>query len=81
MSWGNENDNIYHVPYYYLPGKYEKLLPNKDRKREIDIPNNQDNKINFDTCDKHLLSRNLYAYLHSIDIDLKNLHRKWSNID
>lgn len=51
------------------------------RKRESDNPSKQDNKTKLDTCNKYLLSDNLYKYLQFIDTDLKNLHRKWSNID
>lgn len=81
MSGGNVNDKPPSNTYYYLPGKYEKSPPNKRQNKEIDISFKQDNEASLDICHKHLDFDNVSEYLQSIDIDLKNLHRKWSNID
>jgi hypothetical protein len=81
MSGGTVNDKPSSNSYYYLPGKYEKSAHNKQQNKEIDIFSGQDNKASLDICYKHLDFDNISDYLQSIDIALKNLHRKWSNID
>ena len=81
MSGGNVNDNNSPDAYYYLPGKYEKSPLNNQQKRETDILVKQDNKVGLDTCYNPSNFDNVSEYLQSTDIALKNLHRKWSNID
>lgn len=81
MSGGNVNDKPSSNRYYYLPGKYEKSPPSMHQNKEIDISFGQDNKASLNICHKLGDFDNLSKYLQSIDIDLKNLHSKWSNID
>ncbi|HET8794667.1 MAG: hypothetical protein AB7V56_01575 [Candidatus Nitrosocosmicus sp.] len=81
MSGDTVNDKASSNIYYYLPGKWEKSPPNKHQNKEIDTSSGQDNNASLDICYNHLDFDNVSEYLQSIDIDLKNLHRKWSNMD
>jgi len=81
MSGGNVNDKPSSNSYYYLPGKYKKSPPRIHQNKEIDISFGHNNEASLNICHKHLDFDNLSEYLQFIDIDLKNLHGKWSNID
>lgn len=53
----------------------------EDHDRAYDISDKLDNKINRHTDDENLLNSFLCRNIRKIDLDLKNLHERWSNID